>query len=457
MQSEPRATIAAPRFLALLVTGALALRVGAALHWRGAPVWDGFYYHVGAASIAAGRGYAGESGQPWCHYPVGYPAFLGGVYRLFGAAPLAGTLAGAAVGAALAALVYLLARRALGETRARVAGCLAALHPGLVAYAALLMTEPLAAALLVAAAAVAARGDGGRRAAAIAGLLLGLGTLVRPQTLLCAPLVALWAPARQRLACAGIAVAVSLAVVAPWTIRNCVVMDGCAFVSTNAGWNLAIGSFPRATGRFETLAPDDGCHDVAHQVEQDRCWMRLGAAWITADPARWLSLLPRKLGFTFDHESFAIGYLATMDPEGWSARERAVGRGVLSWSHRALLVAAALALLPRPERARPQSLVPHAGLGLVAAIAAIWGPFWLVAVALVAIAVGRRRALGPAELFGAGVVASLVAVHALFFGEDRYHLVATPFLCVLAARLGAPEKKNERPADSTQPPTRARR
>ncbi len=38
------------------------------------------------------------------------------------------------------------------------------------------------------------------------------------------------------------ATATTLLVVSPWTVRNCRVMDGCAFVSTNAGWNLAIGS-----------------------------------------------------------------------------------------------------------------------------------------------------------------------------------------------------------------------
>ena len=55
-------------------------------------------------------------------------------------------------------------------------------------------------------------------------------------------------------------------------------MDGCALVSTNAGWNLAIGAFPRATGRFETLKSSDGCREVTGQVQQDRCWLDYGIA-----------------------------------------------------------------------------------------------------------------------------------------------------------------------------------
>jgi 4-amino-4-deoxy-L-arabinose transferase-like glycosyltransferase len=434
--------MARSRFALLVFMGALALRVGAAVVWAGEPVWDGAYYHEGATSIAAGRGYAGAGGQPWCHYPVGYPAFIGGVYRVFGASPLAGTLAGAACGAALAVAVYLLAREALDERRARIAGGLAAVYPGLVGYAALLMTEPLGALLLVAAAAVAARGQASPRAAGLAGLLLGLGTLVRPQTLLAAPFVALFARGpRARIVAGAIAVATSLAVVAPWTLRNCAVMDGCAFVSTNAGWNLAIGAFPRATGRFETLASGDGCHDVVGQVEQDRCWMRLGAASIADDPARWLRLVPKKLGFTFNHESFPVGYLSTLDAARWPEPQRALARGLLSWSHRALLVAATFSLLPR--RARLAALL----LGVITLIAVASGQFWPLAVALVGIAFLRRRALGPVELFAAAAVATLLIVHAVFFGEDRYHLVITPFLCVLAARLG---KIDRTPVDSRQ-------
>src|SRR6202020_1486026 len=100
--------------------------------------------------------------------------------------------------------------------------------------------------------------------------------------------------------------ALALLPILPWTARNCRVMDRCALVSTNGGWNLAIGAFPRATGRFETLRSSDGCREVTGQVQQDRCWLEVGLDEIAAHPGHWLSLVPAKLGFTFDHESFAI-------------------------------------------------------------------------------------------------------------------------------------------------------
>src|SRR5205085_11646224 len=125
--------------------------------------------------------------------------------------------------------------------------------------------------------------------------VLGIAALVRPQALLCAPFLVFAVPEAERrrlwrLAAPLVACAVALVPVLPWTARNCRVMDGCALVSTNAGWNLAIGAFPRATGRFETLRSSDGCREVTGQVQQDRCWLAYGVDRILENPWRWLSL-----------------------------------------------------------------------------------------------------------------------------------------------------------------------
>ncbi|WP_437636092.1 glycosyltransferase family 39 protein [Sorangium sp. So ce854] len=452
-------------FSALAFVIALLPRLYVALAWAREPVWDGHYYDFGARRIAAGLGYSDDlivGGQPvwhpWCHYPVGYSGFLGLVYRVFGDGPHVATVANAVTGALLVVVVHRLARRATTPARARVAALLAALSPGLIVYAALLMTEPLAALGLVTAPWLLAR-DAARgrlvRGAVLAGAALGLTALVRPQSLLCAPALALLSPRgpggaagaalaawKRGAIAAAIAAVTALAVVAPWTIRNCRVMDGCALISTNGGWNLAIGAFPRATGRFETLRAGDGCPITRGQVAQDRCWMAEGLRWIKDDPARWLSLIPKKLSFTFDHESFPIGYLGEANPAAWPEERRAAGRRVLTASHLGLLSAAALGVvaLPRlrPRRALVAQLAALAAvLGLVA-----WGAlgdehaFWPLAVAIPVIAalpLPGRPANGGVVGYLAFAVASVALTHAVFFGEDRYHMVVTPALCILAA------------------------
>jgi hypothetical protein len=219
-------------------------------------------------------------------------------------------------------------------------------------------------------------------------------------------------------------------------------MDGCAFVSTNAGWNLAIGAFPRATGRFETLRASDGCPVVTGQVQQDRCWMHEGLGWIEAEPRRWLALIPKKLSQTFDHESFPMGYLGEADRKAWPEERKAKGRELLSTAHRLLLAVAPLGFVAFPRRGRLGAMVAQgAALALVLGLAA-WAfvsdenPFWPIALLIPILALLRlpgapegRGVLG----YAAFVVGSVCVTHAVFFGEDRYHVVATPALCLLAA------------------------
>ncbi len=436
-------------FGALLFVVALAPRLYVALFWAGEPVWDGHYYDFGARRLAQGLGYSDDltlGGQlvwhPWCHYPVGYSAFLAVFYRLFGDGRAVAAVANALVGASLAVVTWALAARVLSTLRARAAGVLVALHPGLILYAALVMSEPLAALLTLLAfwVAVTLRPRRGLLAGAV---LLGVAALVRPQALLCAPFLVLVLPrGRTRLVAVAVACAVALVPVLPWTARNCRVMDGCALVSTNAGWNLAIGAFPRATGRFETLRSSDGCRDVTGQVQQDRCWLDYGVAQIRARPWHWLSLVPAKLGFTFDHESFAVEYLHEARPEAWPEGRREAARALTTLAHRILLAAAALGCIafPRPRPPRPaavQGALIAVVVALVAlAFAADTAVFWPLALFVAVVPwlpLPGRPEMPPALLLPLALLGTTLVTHAVFFGEDRYHVVVTPVLALLAA------------------------
>ncbi len=106
-------------FAAVLFVLALVPRLWVALAWVGEPVWDGHYYDFGARRIAAGLGYSDDRTvdgrvlwHPWCHYPVGYSAFLALFYRVLGASHAVAAVANALVGAALAVVTWALARRA---------------------------------------------------------------------------------------------------------------------------------------------------------------------------------------------------------------------------------------------------------------------------------------------------------------------------------------------------------
>jgi hypothetical protein len=438
-------------FSAWLGVAALLPRLYVAIAWPREPVWDGHYYDFGARRIAAGFGYSDgvDAWHPWCHWPVGYSGLLAAAYRMFGAGPHVSTIVNAAVGALVAVFTHRLARYELSSMRARAAGVLVAAHPGLIAYCALVMTEPLSALALVVAGWtwVKHRATDPLRGAALFGLVIGLGTLVHPSLLAFAPALAILVgdgvvrsftpPAlRSTLAASAIATACALVPVLPWTIRNCRVMDRCTLVSTNGGWNLAIGSFARATGRFETLRSTDGCAVVTGQVQQDACWRDLAIDIIRKDPGRWLALVPKKLGFTFDHESFQVEYLHEADPDRWPEGRRQAGRGFLSGAHRVLLAAATFAMVPWPSSPRKRKdfardlVLAAVAVGLSAlALLRDDSPFWVLAVACSVL----WPFSGPVLRFARLSLLGTLLTHAVFFGEDRYHVVVIPMLCLLAA------------------------
>jgi 4-amino-4-deoxy-L-arabinose transferase-like glycosyltransferase len=446
-------------FTIAVFVAALLPRLFVAIAWAKEPVWDGHYYHFGAERIARGLGYSEDvlsHGQllwkPWVHYPVGYSAFLGFFYKIFGSELIVAPVINALTGAALVAVVHRIARYYLSRERARIAAGLAAVHPGLIAYAAVVMTEPLAALLILGSALAALHFRERWQAMVYAGVLLGLACLVRPASLVAGPLLIFTQPKPwwQAAARAVAATAVALLVVLPWTVRNCERLDGCALVSTNGGWNLAIGAITD-TGRFQTLRAADGCPVVTGQVQQDDCWAQVGRAKIAANFGHWLSLAPLKLSQTFDHESFAIEYLHEADPESWPESRRVAARELLTAFHRALLLVAAFAVVafPRFEQPRGLPFLVQLGLGLiflglgVYAVSSDAHPFYWMVVLLPLVAAfnlpGRPSQPGAGG-FMLAFLAATALTHVVFFGEDRYHLVVTPILCLLAAAALRPQE-----------------
>jgi hypothetical protein len=218
-------------------------------------------------------------------------------------------------------------------------------------------------------------------------------------------------------------------------------MDGCAFVSTNGGWNLAIGSFSRATGRFETLRSSDGCTIVTGQVQQDRCWMQLGMRAIKDDPIRFLKLAPKKLGHCFDHESFAVEYLREADPGAWPEARRVAWRERMTLAHRLLLSLAAFGVVSFGWKRRRDALIEIPILSAISGVVAYaWTArepsFWPIAVVILVAALLPRPSAPRRDgvfWFSAIVLGAFVLVHVVFFGEDRYHVPLLPWVCLFAA------------------------
>ena len=191
-------------FSGALIFVAFLPRLFVALNWAHEPVWDGHYYHYGATRLAEGLGYSEDvvlNGikvwRPWAHYPVGYSLFLSLFYRIFGDSILVAPLVGTFVGSFTTLIVHRISRYGLSSGRARIAGTLCALHPGLIAYSALVMTETTAALFVLSALWAALALKTKPFNLILAGLLIGCASLIRPVCLAALPALLLLSPWRE--------------------------------------------------------------------------------------------------------------------------------------------------------------------------------------------------------------------------------------------------------------------
>ncbi|MEZ4391342.1 MAG: hypothetical protein R3A48_09625 [Polyangiales bacterium] len=389
---------------ALPVAAGFALRL--ALGWLvdAPPTWDGALYERGAQSLASGLGYScfmfGPGADPrvaTAYYPVGFPAYLAGFYALLGVGSLARLLAGALAGAAAVAMSERLASRVVDPRSARVVAWVVALAPGAALFASAPMTETLWGAQLAASVLAVTSTRGSSRARWVAsGALLAAASFVRPQALILAPLLPLVpsGDARTRAARAAATCLVVALLVAPWALRNCARLDGCAAISTNGAGNFAIGAAPRADGRYLALTARDGCGGVVGELARARCWSDTSRRWVARDPRRWLRLVEPKVWHTWGYEAFPAGYLRAARPDALSDAGEARLRALLTAHWGALLALLIASLLPTHPR-RPLGATGRAALVTLAAI---------------------------------------TATHAAFFGGDRYHLPLLALVAPLAAR-----------------------
>lgn len=422
------------------------------------PSADGYYYHRLAHRLASGEGYTWR----WpdgvvthaAHYPVGYPGLLAPSYALFGTTPLVAMVINALVGTLGCWAIFAATRRHVGRRTALVAGTLAALHPALVFYTPALMTEGVVAAGWAVAAwcageAALASGRSRHGWFVAASVVMGLATLVRPQSVLLAPFVGAIAWPGRRGSGAVVATALTVACCAPWTLRNCDQMGRCAFVSVNGGWNMLIGTDPDGRGGWAELKVPDSCREVFDEAGKDACFQQAARREIAADPLAWLSLVPRKLAVTFDYAGAPGWYLHAANPKAFGEGAKFALGVAETVYQRVLLAAAILAAWWRGRWSSRQRSGASSGggarngvwrgrfrasLAVVAAMATCWEHAVVAWLVLPILLIGARTSWRrPTWAMTVGAVASLVVVHAVFFGAGRYQLVVWLVILGVAA------------------------
>ena len=165
----------------------------------------------------------------------GYPAWVGLWYALLGHHPLAVRLVQVLLGPVTIVLTWQLGRRMFSPRVGLVAAFVVAVYPLAWQFEELLYSESLATPLTVGALILILTGVPSARRAAAAGVVTGLALLVRPSSefvllgaLVCWSVSVGW---RRGIPLTLLAAALAVLVVAPWTIRNAVVLHGFVPVS----------------------------------------------------------------------------------------------------------------------------------------------------------------------------------------------------------------------------------
>jgi hypothetical protein len=261
---------------------------------------DGHDYDAIAFNVWSGRGFGYEwSNEEWrkpyegipryrpmltrqsefyptTYRPPGMPLLLSGVYAVLGRNFAAWRIVNCGISAGAVTAASAIAMQIAGPAAAVLTAAIVLQSRDLTRYASMFMTEPLATLMvaLLTLAWVRQASQGWTIAgAAAAGLAMGGLLAARTIFILSVPILAIlpgkdksfgsrfaWKPK-------AICLAVAIAVISPWWIRNTIVLDAFMPLGTQGGINLPMGFGPRAL-RFEGVwhsNPEDGWPEIAAQ------------------------------------------------------------------------------------------------------------------------------------------------------------------------------------------------
>ncbi|HEY3728384.1 MAG TPA: glycosyltransferase family 39 protein [Solirubrobacteraceae bacterium] len=259
--------------MAALLIAALAVRVAYIEHTPFQAVNDAGTYNRLASQMARTGDYdtgsapgtgAGGSRGPTAYFPPGFPYFLAAVDIVTGhqaghkAAIGAARIAQAVAGTIAVGLVGLVALEAFGATAALVSMALAAFYPVFVELSGTLVAENLL--LLFELGAVwtmlrARRAEHPYAWIAATGVLTGLATLTHENAILFAIPFAFgaWSVARGSARGPVILILITIATIAPWTIRNAIELHHFVPVSDETGITLR-GTYNPESAAFAPVA-----------------------------------------------------------------------------------------------------------------------------------------------------------------------------------------------------------
>lgn len=362
------------------------------------PVSDSAAYHSFATTIYQHGVYGWSADEPTAYWAVGTSAIAAGTYHLFGESFIGVVLLNLLTGLAIMMLTHALATRYFGARVGILALALVAFWPNLIIFSSVLSSELFFIALTLGGMYFWKRPQGTWWINLLcAGLIWGAACYIRPVILLAPLALALvdaprgLRPFAASLLSAGVAMAMIVLIVTPWSLRNERVFGERVMVSTNLGPNMWMGNNPDSTGGYMPLPVET--HTMT-ELERAHYLKDKAKAYMRDNPIATLKGLGVKLVQLNNRETIGVAWNA-------AAIERLGGST-------ALLIAKAVA----------SGYWFVMLLGGIAGIVVFWRSGGVVAALF----------NPPAAIWG-----YFTAVHAVIVAEDRYHMPSSAVIAILAA------------------------
>ena len=342
-------------WLAAIVGLAFSLRLAAVLWLRDTtPYSDYFYYHEAGRLTAQDWGFWFDAASvrrlaklSW--WPPGYPMFLGAVYEIFGPNPRAAALVQVGLGTLTCFLVYAIGRRAADARLGLLAAFLIAVDPTYIVTTNLTASENLFVVWFGLGLLLALRPWRGARGPLLAGAALAAATLVRAVGLVLPGVIGLWKQPEsevragrrtraERRARAGrrstpaestsrrlspawwrqgaLFLGGFLLCLAPWSMRNAVVVGSPALVAHGGGLNFYYGQNDSTPGYREVSRTPMAGLGTAGEIDR-RGW-ELGLQHLVHHPLGFFARGAQKVAALFGSAGYAMqANNAVRLPEGW--------------------------------------------------------------------------------------------------------------------------------------------
>ena len=379
----------------LVLAVGLSLRIALVAFHERPLISDEREYSALASNLSSTGSYE-INGVPTAYRPIGYPAFVGGLYFAFGNHPAIVKLAQAFCDTTTAFLLFFMLPGLPNRTRIIAAGIWALYIPAIY-YVNFLLSETVYTFLLTLFAFLFIRFEDNRKGrSALIGIIFGFLILIKPGTLLLLVFLPICIKRMKISAVSVLPTAMTLfLVLTPWLVRNYLVFDKLA-LSSNGGINFLIGNNPHTTGAYGISFDPQILGSTHGEFDADRQAYDWAVKYIMQNPDRFIVNAVKKLGHLFESEG-----------------------GLIVWSFH-----------PDPENTQTRYSSKYASIPLALTLFANLPYFLALLLGIVGFLGSRRDSIW---WFTACLSGTWLVLHSIVFGGGRFHHPLMPFVVLFAA------------------------